>query len=77
MDGLDIIRQAGAVRRIIGYVPQMLSADGTLTGMENLLVFAKLYDLPRRERRERVQEALDFMGLADAAQRWSASIRAE
>ena len=69
VDGLDISRQAGAVRRIIGYVPQMLSADGTLTGMENLLVFAKLYDLPRRERRDRVQEALAFMGLADAAQR--------
>jgi ABC-2 type transport system ATP-binding protein len=69
VDGLDISRQAGAVRRIIGYVPQMLSADGTLTGMENLLVFARLYDLPRRERRERVQEALDFMGLTDAAQR--------
>ena len=31
------------MRRIIGYVPQMLSADGTLTGYENLLVFAKLY----------------------------------
>jgi ABC-2 type transport system ATP-binding protein len=69
VDGLDINRQAGAVRRIIGYVPQMLSADGTLTGMENLLVFARLYDLPRRERRERVREALDFMGLTDAAQR--------
>jgi ABC-2 type transport system ATP-binding protein len=69
LDGLDISRQAGAVRRIIGYVPQMLSADGTLTGMENLLVFARLYDLPRQERRERVQAALDFMGLGDAAQR--------
>ena len=40
---------AGQVRRIIGYVPQMLSADGTLTGRENLLVFARLYDLPLRE----------------------------
>jgi len=69
VDGLDIGRQAGSVRRIIGYVPQMLSADGTLTGMENLLVFARLYDLPRKERRERVQAALDFMGLGDAAQK--------
>jgi len=69
VDGLDIVRQPGAVRRIIGYVPQMLSADGTLTGMENLLVFAKLYDLPRRERRERVWAALDFMGLSDASDR--------
>jgi len=69
LDGLDIVRQPGAVRRIIGYVPQMLSADGTLTGRENLMVFARLYDLPRRVRQERVEQALDFMGLADAASR--------
>ncbi len=67
VDGLDIVRHPGAVRRIIGYVPQMISADGTLTGRENLLVFARLYDVPRREQRERVQQSLAFMGLADAA----------
>jgi ABC-2 type transport system ATP-binding protein len=43
----DIVRQAAAVRRIIGYVPQALSADGDMTGFENLLVFAKLYDIAR------------------------------
>ena len=67
VEGLDVVRQAGSVRRIIGYVPQMLSADGTLTGRENLLVFARLYDVPRRERRTRVEDALGFMGLADSA----------
>jgi ABC-2 type transport system ATP-binding protein len=45
----------------------MLSADGTLTGYENLLIFAKLYDIPRAERESRVQDALDMMGLSDAA----------
>ncbi len=69
IDGLDIVRQAGSVRRIIGYVPQMLSADGTLSGRENLMVFARLYDVPRRERRERVEDALAFMGLTDSADR--------
>ncbi len=64
--GFDIARQAGQVRRIIGYVPQMLSADGTLTGYENLLIFAKLYNLPRGERVQRVHNALGFMGLDDA-----------
>lgn len=67
LGGFDIVRQARDVRRIIGYVPQMLSADGTLTGYENLLIFAKLYDIPRTERESRVQDALDMMGLADAA----------
>ncbi len=65
--GFDIARQAGQVRRVIGYVPQMLSADGTLTGYENLLIFAKLYDLPRAGREQRVRDALSFMGLADSA----------
>jgi ABC-2 type transport system ATP-binding protein len=65
--GFDVVAQAPEVRRVIGYVPQMLSADGTLTGFENLNVFAKLYELPRRERRQRVEAALAFMGLEDSA----------
>jgi ABC-2 type transport system ATP-binding protein len=65
--GFDIVRDQSEVRRNIGYVPQMLSADGTLTGYENLLIFAKLYDIPRGEREKRVHQALDFMGLSDSA----------
>ena len=65
--GFDIARQATDVRRAIGYVPQMLSSDGALTGYENLLIFAKLYDIPRPERDSRVRAALAFMGLTDAA----------
>src|SRR3954471_12078770 len=67
--GDDIVKQSGAVRRLLGYVPQALSADGTLTGLENLMVFAKLYDVPRKEQRARVDEALEFMGLTEAAGR--------
>jgi ABC-2 type transport system ATP-binding protein len=67
--GYSITRQAGEVRRLIGYVPQALSADGMLTGWENLMVFARLYDVPRREQRERVEDALAFMGLTEAARR--------
>jgi len=64
--GFDIARHPADVRRVIGYVPQALSADGTLTGYENLLIFTKLYDLPRRQRDARVRDALAFMGLAEA-----------
>lgn len=67
--GADIVRQPVLVRRAIGYVPQMVSADGTLTGYENLLIFAKLYDVPRAEREDRVRTALSFMGLDGAADR--------
>jgi ABC-2 type transport system ATP-binding protein len=65
--GFDIIHQTVGVRRSIGYVPQALSADATLTGYENLLIFAKLYDVPRGERAQRVKDALAFVGLADAS----------
>jgi ABC-2 type transport system ATP-binding protein len=64
--GYDIVRQQPQVRRAIGYVPQALSADGSLTGYENLLIFAKLYDLPRQTRSARIRRALDYMGLAEA-----------
>ena len=65
--GFDVQRQARAVRRSIGYVPQLLSADGALTGYENLLVSAKLYGIPRWQRRARIEEALELVGLAEAA----------
>lgn len=65
--GLELSRNAREIRRIIGYVPQMLSADGSLTGRENLMIFAKLYDIPKGERDRRVDELLKFMDLAGAS----------
>ena len=67
--GLDVIRDSREVRRSIGYVPQLLSADGAMSGYENLLMSARLYHLPKAERDERIAEALAFMGLADARDR--------
>jgi ABC-2 type transport system ATP-binding protein len=65
--GHDIEREPAEVRRHIGYVPQLVSVDGTLTGVENLLLAARLYDIPRRAQRERIDESLAFMGLTEAA----------
>ncbi|MEW9531065.1 ABC transporter ATP-binding protein [Microbispora sp. NPDC049125] len=67
--GLDVARQRTAVRRLIGYVPQQLSADGTLTGRENVALFARLYDLPRRTRAGQVAAALDAVDLGEVADR--------
>ncbi len=69
LGGFDLGRDSRSIRGTIGYVPQMLSADGTLTGYENLLIFAKLYRIKRSDRADRIQEALEFMGLADSADR--------
>ncbi len=67
--GKDVARETMAVRRLIGYVPQQLSADGSLTGRENVTLFARLYDLPRRARKAAVAESLDVMGLTEHADR--------
>lgn len=67
--GYDVGKKPMEVRRLIGYVPQAISADGTLTGYENLMVFAKLYDVPRAEQHKRVRDALAFMGLQEAGDR--------
>jgi len=63
--GFDIVKAPAKVRRMIGYVPQMLSADGGLTGWENLDLSAKLYGIRRAERKRRIEDALHFMGLTE------------
>jgi ABC-2 type transport system ATP-binding protein len=71
--GRDVRRQAMAVRRLLGYVPQQLSIEGALTGRENVAWFARLFDVPRRERRGRVEEALEMVDLAADADRVAAT----
>jgi ABC-2 type transport system ATP-binding protein len=67
--GFDLRTQPAEVRRHIGYVPQFVSSDGSLTGYENLLLSARLYGLKRSDRKERIRRVLDRMGLSDAANR--------
>jgi ABC-2 type transport system ATP-binding protein len=67
--GFDVARASADVRRHIGYVPQMLSADGALTAHENLLLSARLYGVPYQERAARIGEALEFMKLTEVAHR--------
>jgi len=67
--GLDPATDPMGVRRLIGYVPQLLSVDGALTGRENVALFADLFDIPRRQRRARVDQVLAAMGLGEAAER--------
>jgi ABC-2 type transport system ATP-binding protein len=71
--GQDVRRQAMAIRRLLGYVPQQLSIEGALTGRENVAWFARLYDVPRRERATRVADVLEMVDLTDAADRLAAT----
>jgi ABC-2 type transport system ATP-binding protein len=67
--GVDAASRPMLVRRMIGYVPQLLSADGMLTGRENVELFARLFDVPRAQRPGRVANVLAAMGLSDASDR--------
>ncbi len=67
--GHDVAKQRMEVRRLLGYVPQQLSADSGLTGRENIAMFARLFDVPRKERAERVNAALESVGLLEVGDR--------
>lgn len=67
--GFDVGREPTEVRMRIGYVPQMLSADGALTGEENLRLSATLYRVPGAVCKARVAEALAFMGLTEVGRK--------
>lgn len=71
--GMDARRNALDIRRNIGYVPQQLSIEPTLTGRQNVQWFARLYGVPRADRTQRVDEALDAMDLLDVADRLAAT----
>jgi ABC-2 type transport system ATP-binding protein len=65
--GYNVVTQPAQVRRRIGYVPQLVSADGALTGRENLVLSARLYRIPPTERRDCIDEAIRFMELEESA----------
>jgi ABC-2 type transport system ATP-binding protein len=64
--GFDILKNPVQVRKTIGYVPQMISTEPNLTGFENMNIFAKLYDVDPKTRKENVMHSLERLGLADA-----------
>ena len=71
--GSDVGKSPMGVRRMIGYVPQQLAVDGQLNGYENVWLFARLFDVPRHERKERIEQALSVVGLEQAAGRMAST----
>ena len=64
---VDVAGNGERVRNMCGYVPQDVSADGDLTAYENILIYAKLYSMPGKERKSRIEEALGFLELKERA----------
>jgi ABC-type nitrate/sulfonate/bicarbonate transport system ATPase subunit len=65
VNGFDVVRQAGQVRRSIGIVFQDPSSDDTLTGYENLKLHGMLYGMPPGLRERRIGEVLELVDLTN------------
>jgi ABC-2 type transport system ATP-binding protein len=61
--GFDVVREADGVRRSIGVIPQAMTSDLELSVEENLLIFAKLYGVPRERRERHMAELLEAVEL--------------
>src|SRR6185312_6881035 len=67
--GLDVVRDAARLRRVIGLSGQYAAVDERLTGRENLEIFGRLYRLRPDAARVRARELLAEFGLAEAGNR--------
>ena len=67
--GYDVVREAAALRRVIGLSGQYAAVDENLTGWENLWMFGRLYQLPSATSKARADELLEQFDLTDAAKR--------
>ena len=61
--GHDVEKEPNAARRAIGVIPQALTSDLDLTIEENLNIYAKLYDVPTKKRKEAIEELLELVDL--------------
>ncbi len=67
INGWEVTRNASQVKREIGVVPQHINLDAELSARENLELHGRLYRMPAKERRARIEELLAFVDLADRA----------
>jgi len=61
--GHDVSREANAVRHMIGVIPQAMTSDQDLTVEENLIIYAKLYSVPKAQRDKNIAEVLEAVDL--------------
>ncbi len=61
--GYDVVKSANDVRHTIGVIPQAMTSDLSLSAMENMSIFAKLYGIPRSRRQKLILELLEAVDL--------------
>ena len=63
--GFDVASEADSVRRVIGVIPQAMTSDTELSVEENLIIFAKLYGVPRAKRKALIDSLLEAVDLTE------------
>jgi ABC-2 type transport system ATP-binding protein len=63
VNGFDIVKESDGVRQSIGVIPQAMTSDLELSVEENLIIFAKLYSVPRPKRERLIAELLEAVEL--------------
>jgi ABC-2 type transport system ATP-binding protein len=63
INGFDVVKQSDGVRQSIGVIPQAMTSDLELSVEENLIIFAKLYSVPRAKRERLIAELLEAVEL--------------
>jgi ABC-2 type transport system ATP-binding protein len=63
INGFDVVKQSDGVRQSIGVIPQAMTSDLELSVEENLIIFAKLYSVPRAKRERLIKELLEAVEL--------------
>jgi ABC-2 type transport system ATP-binding protein len=69
VSGFDVEKEPDKVKRVIGVVPQHLTFDLDLNLRENMELNARLHHIPPNERRQRVAELLEFVGLTKQSEK--------
>jgi ABC-2 type transport system ATP-binding protein len=65
--GIDVGREPGEVRKMIGVVLQAMTTDLDLTGMENMDIYARFYNMTQKERNNRINQLIELVGLKERA----------
>lgn len=65
--GYDVQKEAGEIRKLMGFCPEETTVYERLTGRENVNLIGKMYKMPRAELKKKTDELLEKMGLAERA----------
>jgi lipooligosaccharide transport system ATP-binding protein len=66
--GLDVTKQPSRIKSRVGVMPQDDNLDPDLSVLQNLIVYARYFDIPRKTSEPRAWELLDFVEMRDKAQ---------